>query len=465
MLLELSNVLDVFEMTDEYMNTPIDYGEDEINYFIPKGTNARTLEITGAVKEIEDINKRLLEVIENPIDSPSLKNLIADNYSKGKPVIILTDDNTRPNVHTRILLPLLFPKIIDYGVAPKDLHILIASGTHRPGTEEEIKKKVLGPEIWEKYKDHVVSHNCDKGVTQIGTSSRGTPIFVNKLALEACLIIAMTDSEYHYFAGIAGTVKQLFPGISGRKTISRNHPKAFSKETGFKAACRLGNTESNPVIQDMIEMVEFFKKTKAVFCIDAILNEKKIVLLNAGDIISMHNLARDLLKPLREIEVEKGADLVIITTGELGLNLYQAGKGMHAAWNATKKGGKILLLARAQDGVGNQAYHDTMIAIKDKDLDEALTWVVANKCSEETFKIGNQKPVDLLRILKDNQIDMITEMDHKELKDIFRITGVEIKESVQETLRRYLANFLKGQKDALIYIMSDAGIYVKPKES
>ncbi len=464
-MLVLSNVLDVFEMTEEYMNTPIDYGEDEINFFIPKGTDARNLEITGAVKEIEDINKRLLEVIENPIDSPSLKDLITANYSKGKPVIILTDDNTRPNIHTRILLPLLFPKIIDYGVAPEDLHILIASGTHRPGTEEEIKNKVLGPEIWEKYKNHVVSHNCDEGVTQIGTSSRNTPIFLNKLALEACLVIAMTDSEYHYFAGIAGTVKQFFPGISGRKTISRNHPKAFSKETGFKVACRLGNTEGNPVIQDMIEMVEFVKKTKAVFCIDAILNEKKIVLLNAGDIISMHNLARDLLIPLREIDVEKGADLVIITTGELGLNLYQAGKGMHAAWNATKKGGKILLLARAQDGVGNQAYHDTMIAIKDKELDEALTWVVANKCSEETFKIGNQKPVDLLRILKDNQIDMITEMDHKELKDIFRINGVEIKDSVQKTLRNYLVKFLKDKKDALIYVMSDAGIYVKPKEN
>ena len=451
-------------MTEEYLDTPIDYGDEVINHFIPNGTNVKTLEITDAVKPIEDINKRLNEVLENPTDSPPLKQLVHENYSKGKPVIILTDDNTRPNIHTRILLPLLFPKLIDYGVASDDIHILIASGTHRPGTEEEIKNKVLGPTIWEQYKDHVVSHNCDDGVTKIGTSSRGTPIFLNNLALEACLIIAMTDSEYHYFAGVAGTVKQFFPGISGRKTISRNHPKAFSKETGFKKECKLGNTEGNPVIQDMIEMVQFVQKTKSVFCVDAILNEKKIVLLNAGDIISLHNVAKDLLKPLRIIEVDRGADLVVVTTGELGLNLYQAGKGVHAAWNAAKKGGKILLLARAQDGVGNQAYHDTMLAIKDKDIDEALSWVVANKCSEETFKIGNQKPVDLLRILKDNQIDMITEMDHKELKDTFRITGIEIKGSVKDTLKDYIANFLKDNKDALIYVMADAGIYVKPKE-
>ncbi len=449
----------------EYMDTPIDYGEDEINGFIPKNANAKYLEIKGDFPEIVNIEEKLTEVLEEPIDSPSLKEVIKKNYSKGKAVIILVDDNTRPNIHTRILLPILFPKIIEYGVAAKDIKILVSSGTHRPPTPDEVERKILGTEIWNKYKDHVVVHNCDEGVKQIGTSSRGTPIILNELALESCLIIAMTDSEYHYFAGVAGTVKQFFPGIAGRKTISRNHPKAFSAETGFKPECKLGNTKGNPVIQDMKEMVQTVMKTKAVFCIDAILNEKKIVKLNAGDIISLHELAREILKPLRIIEVDKPADLVIITTGELGLNLYQAGKGVHAAWNAAKKGGKILLLAKAEDGVGNQAYHDTMLAIKDMDLDEALSWVVANKCSEETFKIGNQKPVDLLRILKDNQIDMITEMDPKELKETFRINPIEIKSSVKETLQNYVKAFLEEKPEGTIYIMADAGNFVIPKEN
>ncbi len=449
----------------EYMDTPIDYGEDEINDFIPKNANAKYLEIKGDFPEIVAIEEKLYEVLEKPIDSPPLKEVIEKNYSKGRAVIILVDDNTRPNIHTRILLPILFPKIIEYGVAAEDLKILVASGTHRPPTPEEVERKILGTEIWNKYKNHVVVHNCDEGVKQIGTSSRGTPIFLNKLALESCLIIPLTDSEYHYFAGVAGTVKSFFPGISGRDTISRNHPKAFSLETGFKAECRLGNTERNPVIQDMKEMVQTVMKTKAVFCIDAILLEKKIVQLNAGDIISLHEMAGGLLKPLRIIDVDKPADLVIVTTGELGLNLYQAGKGVHAAWNAAKKGGKILLLARSQDGVGNQAYHDTMIAIKEMDLDTALTWVVENKCSEETFRIGNQKPVDLLRILKDNQIDMITEMDHKELKETFRINPVEIKGSVLETIRNYVNNFLEAKPEGSIYIMADAGNFVKPKEN
>ncbi len=449
----------------EYLDTPIDYGEDEINAFIPKTANAKYLEIKGDFPEIVNIKDKLFEVLDKPIDSPPLAEVVKKNYSKGKAVIILVDDNTRPNIHTRILLPILFPKIIEYGVAPEDLKILVSCGTHRPPTEEEVEKKILGTEIWNNYKDHVLVHNCDEGVKQMGTSSRGTPIYLNKDALGSCLIIALTDSEYHYFAGVAGTVKSFFPGIAGRKTISMNHPKAFSLETGFKSECRLGNTEGNPVIQDMKEMVQTVMKTKAVFCIDAILHEKKIVEIYAGDIISLHELARDSLKPLRIIEVDKGADLVIVTTGDLGLNLYQAGKGVHAAWNAAKKGGKILLLAKAQDGVGNKAYHETMLAIKEMNLDDALKWVVENKCSEETFRIGNQKPVDLLRILMDNQIDMITEMDHKELKETFKINPIEIKDNVQETLRAYVDDFLKVNPEGQIYVMADAGIYVKPKEN
>ncbi|MHA1211324.1 MAG: lactate racemase domain-containing protein [Candidatus Heimdallarchaeota archaeon] len=424
---------------------------------------SRLLEIAGDFPEITNIEEKLVEVLEKPINSPPLKEIIEKSYTKGKAVIILVDDNTRPNIHTRILLPILFPKVIEYGVAPEDLKILVASGTHRPPTDDEVERKILGTEIWNNYKDHVLIHSCDDGVVKLGTSSRGTPIYLNNEAWAACLIIPMTDSEYHYFAGVAGTVKQFFPGIAGRETISKNHPKAFSAETGFKAECKLGNTKGNPVIQDMKEMVQEVMKTKAVFCIDAILHQKKIVHVNAGNIISLHEDALDVLKPLRIIEVERGGDLVIVATGEIGINLYQAGKGVHAAWNAAINGGKILLLARAQDGVGNKAYHETMIAVKDMGLDEALSWVVANKCSEETFRIGNQKPVDLLRILKENQIDMISEMDPKELEDIFKINPIEIKGSVQETLKNYVAEFLKEKPDGLIYIMADGGIYVKPQ--
>ena len=283
--------------------------------------------------------------------------------------------------------------------------------------------------------------------------------------LESGLIIAVTDSEYHYFAGVAGTVKSFFPGCAGKETIARNHPQMFDPIHGFKPECRLGNTKGNPVIQDMIEMAKMTKKMVPVFCIDAVMDtEDNIIILNAGDINSLHELVLEQLKPLFIVEVEKPADLVIVSTGALSINLYQGGKGFHAGWNAVKEGGDILLFAHCPLGVGSQNYQDTMDEIKDMDLDEALKHAINTKCSIDNFKIGNQKVIDLLRILKRSTCHMITEMDKDLLESIFRIKYVPHTGTIQKSVRDWIVNYRNEKnKDPLVYVLPDAGNYIDVK--
>jgi nickel-dependent lactate racemase len=277
----------------------------------------------------------------------------------------------------------------------------------------------------------------------------------------------VTDSEYHYFAGVAGTVKQLFPGIGGRITTNTNHTRMFNKEFGFAPECRMGNTRDNPVIEDMKEMVELVQKQIPIFCIDAIMEKGQISVLNAGDILALHDLAGQILSARRVLKVEQPADLVLVSMKELGINLFQAGKGIHSAWNAVKKpGGTIVLLATCQDGPGTIGYQETMEAIRDLDLDQALRWVIDHRCSIENFKIGNQKPVDTLRILKslgEGQIKIISEMDPDELKHTYRLEPLPDQGSPQETLRKYLDDFLEKKPDALVYVLMDAGLYIVPQ--
>jgi len=306
-----------------------------------------------------------------------------------------------------------------------------------------------------------------ENLAELGMSSRESPITINKDAVNAAVLIPVTDSDYHYFAGVAGTVKQLFPGVAGRVTTNTNHTRMFDVELGFKSVCRLGNTASNPVIADMKEMVQIVKKQTPVFCIDAIMDHGEITTINAGDIISLHELAVELLQHQRVIRVDRPADLVIISAEELGINLYQAGKAIHAAWNAVKKpGGTILLLAPCQDGVGTDGYQESMQAVQEMDLDQAMEWVINNKCSLNTFRIGNQKPVDTLRILKslgNGQIKILSEMDPVELKEVYRLDPLLDKGSPRESLRDFLDQFLKAKPDALVYVLRDAGLYVLPE--
>ncbi len=452
-----------------YHDINIKYGTQIINQFIPKGRGTvRVLESPLIHSQITSLKNDLEEILENPIDSPPLKDLISKYYpGSGKSVIVIADDNTRPNLHTKLLHPLLLDYLINKcGVKKTDLRILIASGTHRPPTEEEIQDGILGKALYQEYKEQILIHNDQKNLAELGLSKRDTPITINQNAIDACILIPVTDSEYHYFAGVAGTVKQLFPGIAGRITINTNHTRMFDNTMGFIPACRLGNTDGNPVITDMIEMAEIIQQHTPVFCIDAIMDQGEITLINAGNILSLHNLAREILYDRRVIEVDQPADLVVVTMGELGINLYQSGKGIHAAWYAAKKpGGTLLLLAPCQDGVGSMGYQETMAAVQDMTLNQAIEWVINNKCSLETFQIGNQKPVDTFRILKtlgENKIKILSEMDPEELHRVYRLDPIPDQGSPQESLRSYFDHYLEENPDALIYVLKDAGLYIVP---
>jgi hypothetical protein len=213
----------------------------------------------------------------------------------------------------------------------------------------------------------------------------------------------------------------------------------------------------------MKEMAELVQKYTAVFCIDAIMDHGEITLLNAGDILTLHDMAQETLFHRREIKLNQPADLVIVAAGVQGINLFQSGKSIHAAWNAAKKpGGTVLLIAPCEDGVGIAEYQETMEVIQDMELEEALSWVIDHKCNRETFRIGNQKPVDTLRILKSLGENG---MDPDELRRVYRMDPLPYRENLQETLRVYLDKFLTEKPEALIYVLKDPGLYVVTGEN
>ncbi|MFW9991046.1 MAG: nickel-dependent lactate racemase [Candidatus Odinarchaeota archaeon] len=445
-----------------YKDIKLAYGNEIVDRFIPMDLNSHVLVCPPSERTFTDLQKRFDEILENPVNSKSLEELVKNRQKQQ--VTIIVDDNTRPNKHTKIILPLLFEKLFAYGVNKDNIKILIAAGSHIPPAVEAIENKILGPEIFSDWSNNVIIHQQAQNCTDLGFSSRGTPIAIDSNVLNAGLVISVSDSEYHYFAGVAGTVKQFFPGCAGKDTIARNHPQMFDYEHGFKPECRLGNTKDNPVIEDMKEMVGEVKKLVPIFCIDAVLEDDEIVIIHAGDVLSLHEMAAEFLKPIRVYEVDEPADLVLVSVGVLGINLYQAGKGFHAGWNAVKQGGDVLLLGKCEQGHGNTNYFETMEEIKNKDLDEGMRWVIDNKCSIETFKIGNQKPVDLLRILKRCTLHMVTDLEKDELEKTFRIKYVPRKETVQETLREWIKNYRKEKnKDPLVYVLPDAGILVNVK--
>jgi len=454
-----------------YHSTPLSYGGDEIDDFIPKSVEDVTiLQVGEFTPDFSDFEKKLNSVLDSPLGSKPFNDLVGEVYEKGKRILFMVDDKTRPNIHTRKLLPLIADRLMSVGVQKSDIGIIISSGSHVPASPAEVEDRILGSELYKDWGGNVLTHDCDSGNTHVGKTTRGTPILIDQQVLDSSLLIPLSDSEYHYFAGQAGTVKLFCPGVAGRETIRVNHPRMFDLEKGFVNGCRLGNCDGNPVIEDMIEITTIMKEKIPIFCVDTIVHHGEVVYLQAGDIIECHKAASAPLRDLRVVDVDEPGDIAFVSVGKLGVNLYQAGKGIHAAWNAVRhdKKGWIVLLAPCEDGIGSAGYEEAMHAAKDLEVQDALRFVIEKYGSEKTFKIGNQKPPDLFRILLDvaeGNIKIISGLDPDELRSIYRMEGCSVQSSdeVQKVLRDLVDRFLKENPKPKVYVLDDPGLLINVK--
>jgi hypothetical protein len=107
-----------------------------------------------------------------------------------------------------------------------------------------------------------------------------------------------------------------------------------------------------------------------------------------------------------------------------------------------------------------------MEAVRDLPVDQALKWVIEHTCSVGTFHIGNQKPVDILRILKslgEGGIKILSEMDPKTLREVYRLDPLPQATDPQKALQTFLTTYLKENPQAVVYLLKDPGLYVVPK--
>ena len=151
------------------------------------------------------------EALEHPIGTPRLSEMAVGK----KNIVVISSDHTRP-VPSHIIMPLLLAEIRK-GNPDADITILISTGLHRSTTHEELVDK-FGPEIMEKEK--VIVHDCDDkdNLVYVGKLPSGGNLILNKIAVEADLLVAEGFIEPHFFAGFSGGRKSVLPGVASRET-------------------------------------------------------------------------------------------------------------------------------------------------------------------------------------------------------------------------------------------------------
>ncbi len=335
---------------------------------------------------------------------------------RGGRVTIGVDDHTRPNIHTRLLLPRLLRFLRDQGVARERVRIVVAGGTHRPPRKEEYPT-ILGEGVWREYGDIVEPHDCNGSLAGLGLLDDGVPVEFNATAASAAVHIALTDLDYHYFAGVAGGPKQLMPGLAGKAVITAEHLRMFGV-LGFAPNVDVGIIDGNPVYEykrKVLAMIRghFDALGHDLYGIASVVDPAgRLVHLAGGDVEATHREAIPVLDAVCTATIPKAVDVVVQGARALGLDLYQAGKAFNAARRAVSPGGRILVAAPLLDGWGNDEFERLMklaaplvasargVGISDmRDAIDAMLREVQTAAVAD-FRIGKQKPVDLLVTLR-----------------------------------------------------------------
>ncbi len=382
------------------------YGQTKLGYKFKDDELIGVL--TSSIEEYvpECDGKELVKrALAAPIGSESLSELSVGK----KNVVIIASDHTRP-VPSKIIIPEMLSEIRK-GNPDADITILIATGCHRGTTEEELINK-FGKEIVESEKIYV--HDCDERekLINIGTLPSGADCEINKIALDADLLVAEGFIEPHFFAGYSGGRKSVLPGIAGRATVLGNHCSEFIADE----RSRTGILENNPIHEDMMWAA---KKAKLAFIVNVVLNaEKEPIFAVAGDMEKAHKKGIDFISSLCAAKAMP-ADIVISTNGgyPLDQNVYQAVKGMTAAEATVKEGGVIIMLARSNDGMGGEHFYHQLA--DEPDINKMME-LFLSRSRNETVSDQWQTQI-LLRIMMKASIIYVSDLE-KELVSKLHMT-------------------------------------------
>ncbi|MEQ3549763.1 nickel-dependent lactate racemase [Pseudonocardia nematodicida] len=293
----------------------------------------------------------LREVLAAPVAGPRLR----DRVRPGQSMAISMCDLTRPQPR-HLMIPAILDEVAGI-IEPEDVVVLVATGTHRGNTDAEIRQ-MLGGELTDRLR--VVNHDSrdTASLTWLGEYGEGVPVWLNSLWVDADVKVTTGFVEPHFFAGFSGGPKLVAPGLAALETVLTLHDAA---RIGDERAT-WGVIDDNPVHRDIRTIAA---ETGVTFAFDVILNrEKKIVRAFAGDLLAMHSAAREAAREIAMAPVDDLFDVVVTTNSGFPLdqNLYQAVKGMSAAYTVVKPGGTIICAAECRDGFPDHGSYKEVLA-------------------------------------------------------------------------------------------------------
>jgi len=398
---------------------PIPCGKKLINVGIPDTVPVQWVQSREATP-VPNVRRAIEEAMDSPRGSPRLRDLV----KPGKTAAIVVSDITR-KLPEEIILPLLVKELEAGGIKRQDITAVVATGTHRSNTPEEIREK------FGKVVDEIafINHNPwdSQGLVRLGVSKTGIPLVFNRAVAQADYRVSTGVIETHLFAGYSGGVKSIAVGVAGEETIGATHNYEMMKHT------RLGVIEGNQFRQFLTEAAQAIGLHFIVNVVQT--GRKEVVKVVAGDPVAAFHEGVKTARHLYEVEIDQPGDIVISGVSyPKSRDLYQASRAANVVAFAPRpvvtKGGAILIPATCEDGCGHPGYCEIMKRSADVEDVIAIS-------REEGFAPGEQKALILAWILRQARIVMTDcALPRETLEDLYLESVPTLQEAVDRELKR-----------------------------
>lgn len=396
------------------------YGAGSITFELPREVKYQLATPPGELFPLDDPVTEIKKSLQEPIGSPSLKDLA---LQFGGPVSIVVSDYSR-FTPTAIIIPEVLAELHAGGLKEEEITIISAGGLHRPSTQDELKK-MLGEDVFSNYK--VITHDPDDvaQLKEIGINSRGVTVAINKYVAEARLKVTIGMMEPHHLAGWSGGGKNFVPGVASRNTVIKNHSLSYEEGAG------IGRLQGNPLYEDILEVVEMLEP---VFMVNVMLNEKKhIFKVYSGSVPNAHVEGARVGESMLAVSVPEQADVVIVSTGgsPRDKDFWQTeGKSLVRVLPVIKEGGTVVLLSECKEGIG----HPSLARIlKEKSVEDIM-----QEFDLENFSTLLNKTYRFSRLIKKAKVFFVT--SHLSRKDFPHIP-IEFFASAQEAVNKALTSY------------------------
>ena len=396
---------------------PIPCGKKTIALQIPDGVPVQWVESRKA-SPVSGVRRAIEASLSRPMGCSRLRDLV----KPGQTVALVVTDITR-KLPEEIIVPSLVKELEAGGIRKKDIFAVVATGTHRPNTPEELREK-FGPVVEE---INFINHDArdQERLIDMGLSKGGIPLVFNRDVVRADIRVSTGVIETHLFAGYSGGVKSIAVGVAGEKTIAATHNYEMLQQT------RLGIVEGNKFRKFLMEATQALGLHFIINVVQT--GKKEVVKVVAGDPVEAFQEGVKVARKLYEVPIDHPGEIVVSGVSyPKSRDLYQASRAgnvvVFGPHPVVTKGGAILIPAPCEDGCGHPGYCDIM-----KRAEEADDIIAISR--EEGFAPGEQKALILAWILKQARIVMT---DCILPEDTLRELHLESMPTLQEALDQEL---------------------------